>query len=592
MKIFRILLFLFFALLLICPVRSFSQIINPADYNSWAVGVKFGVLPFYGDVRMLKYTPDNKYRKTNTGFALEGIKNFNHKIGVRADVLLAGLSGSSPNLNKHFIAAIKEFSLSGMVNLNDLISFYPEREKVINTYLFAGFGIVNFRSKVSSYDENAYMTGFGWDSTGLSKTSGRNEFTFPLGVGIKYKADPKIDIGLEYTLHLTNTDKLDAWMVDKSYMDRFGYACVSITYKLGSKKEYVDWVNPFQDTTNVFASTANQVVENDNTINTSSIKQSTINNTKTNKDTSTITNNLTKTNNQIITNNQVSSNNTQIKAVDEENYFIVSGAYKTKKLAKEAVAKLKAKGYNNAQILGESSSGSWRVSLKGYTAMEDAIAEITGIKKAYPYAKLFEKKGTKDFSEISSKIISKLLTAQADTSKPSKSVTNQTAVTNTKTNTTASNQTTVVTNANNTTTNTTANTNTNIISSTSNTNTNKTTTTENNTTQNSTNNNTTTTNNLTQNTVSANTNNSTTLTTTVIKKFFIIAASYPTEQAANDAVAELKTKGFSNAEVVGKNDYGSYRICYKGYATREEAMVDLPGIKQSTNPSAWIFEKK
>jgi len=54
----------------------------------------------------------------------------------------------------------------------------------------------------------------------------------------------------------------------------------------------------------------------------------------------------------------------------------------------------------------------------------------------------------------------------------------------------------------------------------------------------------------------------------------------------------LKTKSFDDAEVVGKNAAGSYRICYKGYATREEALKDLPSIKQkSGNASAWIFEK-
>lgn len=79
---------------------------------------------------------------------------------------------------------------------------------------------------------------------------------------------------------------------------------------------------------------------------------------------------------------------------------------------------------------------------------------------------------------------------------------------------------------------------------------------------------------------------------TIDKNFYIIAGSYPTEQQANDAVADLKGKGFTDAEVVGKNSYGSYRIAYKGYATNEEAAKDLTKIKQTINPSAWVFEKK
>jgi hypothetical protein len=88
-------------------------------------------------------------------------------------------------------------------------------------------------------------------------------------------------------------------------------------------------------------------------------------------------------------------------------------------------------------------------------------------------------------------------------------------------------------------------------------------------------------------------NNNTSNTDNIIdKSFYIIAGSYPTEQQANDAIADLKRKGFPDAGVVGKNNYGSYRIAYKGYATNEEASKDLTKIKQTINPSAWIFEKK
>ena len=79
---------------------------------------------------------------------------------------------------------------------------------------------------------------------------------------------------------------------------------------------------------------------------------------------------------------------------------------------------------------------------------------------------------------------------------------------------------------------------------------------------------------------------------TIVKNFYIIAGSYPDEQQANDAVADLKRKGFTNAEVVGKNSYSSFRIAYKVYATNEEAAKDLTNIKQTINSSAWIFEKK
>jgi hypothetical protein len=79
---------------------------------------------------------------------------------------------------------------------------------------------------------------------------------------------------------------------------------------------------------------------------------------------------------------------------------------------------------------------------------------------------------------------------------------------------------------------------------------------------------------------------------TPTNRFYIITGSYPTEQQANEAVSDLKRKGFTGAEVVGKNTSGSFRIASKGYATNEEAIKDLTEIRQTVNSSAWIFEKK
>lgn len=531
----------FFFFIIASSANTFAQSIDFSQYNSWAAGIKFGLLPFYGDVRQLHYSAENKYKKTNTAFTFELIKNFNHVFGARLNVLSGGLSGSSENLNMHFTSSVLEPSVSGILNINDLVGIYPTKNKVINTYLFAGIGAVSFRSKVYSFDEDSYITGYGWDSIGYSKASRRNEFVFPVGIGFKFNADEKFDIGLELTLHLTNTDKLDAWIVGNSYNDRYSYAAISFTYKIGNRAEYVDWISPYQDTTlaNILLarSKANEPVD-------------VLNNNATN-------NVVTNTNNA--NNNQnVAENNSGIV---ELKYFIISGTYTSKKLAKEAAERLVTKGYPNANYFMQKSSGNWRVYYKGYATIDAALADWPQMKKTNTYAKLLEKKEKESYSDITS------------TYKNYTPVVKDTVKTQTTNN--------VVTNSNNT------NINSNVSNNTSNTSNN--TTNNSNTTNNTNSNN----NSTSSNNTNTTTNNSTSNTNTaVIKKFFIIAGSFATEDLANDGVAELKAKGFIYAEVVGKNDYGSYRIAYKGYATRDEAAVDLVTIKQNTNPSAWIFEKK
>jgi hypothetical protein len=100
------------------------------------------------------------------------------------------------------------------------------------------------------------------------------------------------------------------------------------------------------------------------------------------------------------------------------------------------------------------------------------------------------------------------------------------------------------------------------------------------------------TNNLNANNQTSQIAGTSSVSSIILKRFYIIAGSYPSGQQANDAVADLKRNGFPDAEVVGKNSYGSYRIAYKGYTTNEEAAKDIIHIRQNINSNAWILENK
>ena len=81
------------------------------------------------------------------------------------------------------------------------------------------------------------------------------------------------------------------------------------------------------------------------------------------------------------------------------------------------------------------------------------------------------------------------------------------------------------------------------------------------------------------------------VTETAVVNFFIIAASYPTENEAKTAVSELISKGFKDASIAGKNENGAYLVSYKSFSTKSEASTQLSVMKRLVNPSAWIFEK-
>ncbi len=73
-------------------------------------------------------------------------------------------------------------------------------------------------------------------------------------------------------------------------------------------------------------------------------------------------------------------------------------------------------------------------------------------------------------------------------------------------------------------------------------------------------------------------------------RFYIIAGSFEDEGNANKLVRQLYQKNF-DAAIIGRNQYGFYRVAYAGYSTRPEAEEQLAIIRREENPSAWIFSE-
>jgi len=75
-----------------------------------------------------------------------------------------------------------------------------------------------------------------------------------------------------------------------------------------------------------------------------------------------------------------------------------------------------------------------------------------------------------------------------------------------------------------------------------------------------------------------------------IAKYFIIGGAFEILSNAEKFVEDLKNQDF-DAEIVGMNKYGLYRVSYSGFSDRSEASNQLKVIKKEKNPSAWIFAK-
>lgn len=69
--------------------------------------------------------------------------------------------------------------------------------------------------------------------------------------------------------------------------------------------------------------------------------------------------------------------------------------------------------------------------------------------------------------------------------------------------------------------------------------------------------------------------------------FYVIAGCFGVIENAENMVSDLKSKGY-NAKIVDKNK-GLFRVCYKGFSTKDEAIDLLINVKNSENPAAWIL---
>ena len=71
------------------------------------------------------------------------------------------------------------------------------------------------------------------------------------------------------------------------------------------------------------------------------------------------------------------------------------------------------------------------------------------------------------------------------------------------------------------------------------------------------------------------------------KKYFIIAGSFGKEENANRLVKQLQSENF-DAEIIGTNKNGLFRVAFDGFTTKEEALISLQNLK-SDNKSGWIL---
>ncbi len=234
----RILLTLLFTFLLLSNVEAKKY--NPYG-TDWAIGFHFGGTAFFGDIKgTSSNTPFSKYFYTDArmmgGVNLE--KWFGPYFGIVGNMQYGKVQGSKETSDAWFEANLFEYNLSAIVNLSNLILDIDRRR---HWMIYTGFGIGMSESRTWKYrissDQLIGTNGFGKPKSDGGKYVPMTEAMGLWSLGGKFFIGSNLSLNFEGSMHIINSDKLDATTNDNSSfiagIEGYNYFTVGMQYWFG-----------------------------------------------------------------------------------------------------------------------------------------------------------------------------------------------------------------------------------------------------------------------------------------------------------------------------------------------------------------------
>ena len=174
------------AMVILLPVCN-SAVAQDNDYMM-EIGLGGGGSFYMGDAN------SRLYNNTNGVFTVLARYNVNPRFSLKADLAAAGISGSTDNAYGVLPGDRLEFSRT-------VYDFGVQME-----WGFCGYGMEGFNG-------NHRLAPYGLLGIGMTFAPKpvQNDFAanFPVGMGIRYKLSERVNIGLEWTMRFSTSDRLD-----------------------------------------------------------------------------------------------------------------------------------------------------------------------------------------------------------------------------------------------------------------------------------------------------------------------------------------------------------------------------------------------
>ncbi len=227
----KTLLFLLLMVLVSISTNIYAQKTPPSQLieKYWSVGVQVNAFNYFGDLNPLKQYVSTKIEFTRPNFAINISKKMTRNLSIRASLgygRIVGDDSQSANVknlesvgrygrNLHFRNDIFELAFVGIYEFKSSKGrFY--RRSYLTPYVMAGIAGIYHNPKAKT----AESMGGNWvalqplgtegqGKQGYAKAYSLWQLAFPVGVGLRYRLNDKLDISAEIGFRITTTDHLD-----------------------------------------------------------------------------------------------------------------------------------------------------------------------------------------------------------------------------------------------------------------------------------------------------------------------------------------------------------------------------------------------
>lgn len=224
----RLLVFLFLSLTFFFEVKAQVRRRTFIPYSTAGLGV--GTSSYYGDMASYSTPIKSTFGMMRWNVSGNYTRHFTPRLAARASFTYARIIGDDYKMNHkdptnarfvrnlNFRNDLKEFSVVGIYKLTPDGRSYDRRPQ-LSTYLFGGVAILAHNPKaldtLGNWIKLQPLGTEGQGREGYAKPYSLVQFTIPLGLGIRYKINSRLDIGAELGFRITFTDYLDD--VSKNY---------------------------------------------------------------------------------------------------------------------------------------------------------------------------------------------------------------------------------------------------------------------------------------------------------------------------------------------------------------------------------------